>query len=77
MEHPTIESFLKSIGEERHLERFTENEIDMEVFKTLSEKHLKTLLQEIGLKPGAQMKIISKREAVLEKRGNLSWKMIH
>lgn len=71
MELETIESFLKSIGEERHLDKFLENEIDLEGFKTMSEKHLKALLEEIGLKPGARMKIISKREAVLGNRGTL------
>lgn len=53
------------------MDKFLENEIDMEVFKTLSEKRLKALLEEIDLKLGAQMKIISKREAILENRGML------
>ena len=70
----SLESFLQSIGEDRHLDTFMENEIDMELLKTLPEKKLKDLLAEIGLKPGTRMKIITKREALLQNKGTLKRK---
>lgn len=70
----SLESFLKSIGEDRHLETFMENEIDMELLKTLPKEDLNELLKDIKLKPGTRMKIISKRETVLENKGTFKLK---
>ncbi|XP_078331754.1 uncharacterized protein LOC111103088 [Crassostrea virginica] len=64
----SIELFLKNIGEDRLLEKFRENEIDMELLKTLPDKSLDGLLTEIGLKPGTRVKIMHKREEMLKNK---------
>ncbi|XP_078331758.1 uncharacterized protein LOC111101372 [Crassostrea virginica] len=64
----SIELFLKNIGEVCLLEKFRENKIDMELLKTLPDKSLEGLLTEIGLKPGTRVKIIHKREEMLENK---------
>lgn len=57
MEYETIKQFLEDIGCERHINLFIENEIGLELLKSLSEKNLKEILKEIGLTVGIRMKI--------------------
>ena len=72
----SIELFLKNIGEDRLLEKFRENEIDMELLKTLPDKSLDGLLTEIGLKPGTRVKIMHKREEMLKNKGKIEKKIM-
>ena len=72
----SIELFLKNIGEDRLLEKFRKNEIDMELLKTLPDKDLKCLLTDIDLKPGTRMQIIHKREEMLKNKGKIEKKIM-
>ena len=53
----TIETFLGDLGYQMHIPLFEENEVDLDLLKSLSEKTLKDTLEEMGLKLGVRKKI--------------------
>lgn len=59
MENKDIDSFLRKIGEERFIDLFKENEIGFQLLMDMSEKHFKETLQQLGLKLGTQMKMLT------------------
>ena len=59
-----MEEFLRNIGEQRHLNVFERNGIEIDVLKTLPANLLKTTLEELGLMLGTQLKIISAVESM-------------
>ncbi|XP_078322126.1 uncharacterized protein LOC144621941 [Crassostrea virginica] len=53
----TIETFLRDLGCQMDIPLFNENEVDLDLLKSLSEKNLKETLEEMGLKLGVRKKI--------------------
>ena len=53
----TIETFLGDLGYQLHIPLFEENEVDLDLLKSLSEKNLKETLEEMGLKLGVRKNI--------------------
>lgn len=72
----SIELFLKNIGEDALLEKFRENQIDMELMETLSDKDFECLLTKIGLRPNTRTKIMCKREEMLNNKGKIEKKIM-
>ena len=59
-----MESFLKSIGKERHLDAFNENEITLDLLKTISRENLEKTLTLLNLNVGTFITIIDAVEAL-------------
>lgn len=59
-----MESFLKSIGKERHLDAFNKNEITLDLLKTLSRENLEKTLTLLNLNVGTFMSIIDAVETL-------------
>nr|XP_022299409.1 GTPase IMAP family member 7-like isoform X4 [Crassostrea virginica] len=54
----SIETFLRHLGQERFIEIFLDNELDLDLLKSLSEDELKETLKELNLPLGPRMKIL-------------------
>lgn len=68
-----IDTFLRRIGQERFIEVFVENELDLDLLKDLSVDELKETLKELNLPLGPRLKILKGVQS-LNVEGE--WKMI-
>lgn len=75
----TIETFLKSLGLEKFVTSFQENEIEFKLLMDLPEPELKNMLIEMNLPIGSRYKIMQKIRNLIAngkfKRVNLSSEM--
>ena len=67
------ETFLRHLGQERFIEIFLDNELDLDLLKSLSEDELKETLKELNLPLGPRMKIL---KGVQSFKGEGEWKLI-
>lgn len=78
-EFVTIETFLKSLGLEKFVTSFQENEIEFKLLMDLPEPELKKMLIEMNLPIGSRYKIMQKIRNLIAngkfKRVNLSSEM--
>ena len=68
-----IDTFLRKLGQERFIDVFVENELDLDLLKDLSEDELKETLKELNLPLGPRMKILKGIQS-LKVEGE--WKLI-
>ena len=54
----SIKTFLRNLGQERFIEIFVENELNLDLLKSLSEDELKETLKELYFPLGPRMKIL-------------------
>lgn len=69
----SIEKFLRNLGQERFIEIFLDNELDIDILKSLSEDELKETLKELNLPLGPRMKIL---KGVQSLKGEGEWRLI-
>ena len=67
METATIEPFLQKLGYERFIDTFIENEVDLGLLTSLSEKDIKETLKELALPVGVRMKILQEIKLMKER----------
>lgn len=69
----STETFLRKLGQERFIEIFLDNELDLDILKSLSEDELKETFKELNLPLGPRMKIF---KGVQSLKGEGEWKLI-